>query len=59
MRKCPGLVQSQKAEINAIIAQARDAVAALRNVSSKMYDFTETHKTWLEDVVDAITGENS
>lgn len=50
---------SQRAELKEIIARARAAAQALRQVSSAMYDFTASHKTWLEDVVDFVTGEDS
>lgn len=48
---------SQRLEIKGIISRARSAASSLRRMGNVMYNFTATHKTWLEDVVDFITGE--
>ena len=45
----------QRAKIQKIIDEANAVAAELKQISADMITFTETHKTWLEDVIDTIT----
>ena len=46
--------QVQKAKIDALLRDAGNTARALNAIGSDLYAFTATHKTWLEDVVDAV-----
>ena len=45
----------QREEIRKILDEARAAVNTLQQIGDNLYAFTASHKTWLEDIVDAIT----
>lgn len=47
--------QAQKAKIDAALRDAGTTARSLSAIGSDLYSFTATHKTWLEDVVEAVT----
>ncbi len=57
--KMPGwdspAADTQRAEIQKILNEARDTVSALQKIGNDLYAFTASHKTWLEDIIDAVT----
>ncbi len=59
MTRMPGwdspAADSQRKEIQKILQDARNTMQELQRIGNDLYTFTATHKTWLEDVVDAVT----
>lgn len=57
--KIPGwdtpAADAQRTAIQKTLGEAYNAAAALRQLSDELYAFTESHKTWLEEIIDAIT----
>lgn len=49
----PG-ADAQRAEIQKILQDARSTMQELQRIGDDLYTFTAEHKTWLEDIVDAI-----
>ena len=46
---------TQRAEIQKLLGEARNAVSTLQQIGNDLYSFTASHKTWLEDIIDVIT----
>lgn len=59
LAKMPGwdspAAATQRAEIQKILNDARDTAATLQQIGNDLYAFTASHKTWLEDIIDAVT----
>ena len=59
LTKMPGwdspAASAQREEIKKILNEARSTVNTLQQIGNNLYAFTASHKTWLEDIIDAIT----
>ena len=57
--KMPGwdspAASAQRAEIQKILDEAYSTAATLQQIGNDLYAFTASHKTWLEDIIDAVT----
>ncbi len=57
--KMPGwdspAADTQRAEIQKILNEAQSTVSTLQKIGNDLYAFTASHKTWLEDIIDAVT----
>lgn len=48
--------KTQKDAIQKVLNDATVAKQELERIGDDLYTFTATHKTWLEDLVDTVTG---
>ena len=46
---------TQREEIKRLLQEARSTARELQQIGDDLYAFTEEHKTWLEEIIDAIT----